>query len=68
MTTSLVKFTPKGFHFSVRVPNEWDYFTNNGKRVNLFLSKVPNNNNHGFTGFYLIVWIFCITFAWRETK
>jgi len=54
--------------FAVYVPDDWDYWTINGKRVNFNIKKINNPEHPDFVGFNIIIWVFNFYYVWRKWK
>jgi hypothetical protein len=54
------------FDFGVRVPDDWDYWTIDGKRVNFKIKRISKPEYPDYTGVSIILWIFSIYFIWRK--
>ena len=48
------------------VPTNLDYWTRDGKRVNLRVARLFRSRVSDWTGFSVIVWIFNLYIAWRK--
>lgn len=48
------------------VPTDLDYWTRDGKRVNLRLARINNPRVPDWTGFSVLIWIFNLYIAWRK--
>ena len=53
---------------SVYVPDKWDYWEIDGKRVNFNIKKINNPKHLDFTGFSIILWVFNLYYVWRKLK
>jgi len=51
---------------AVYVPDKWDYWTINGKRVNFNIKKINNPEYQNFTGYSIILWIFNLYYVWEK--
>jgi|LakMenE01Jun11ns_1017448.scaffolds.fasta_scaffold9923736_2 hypothetical protein len=56
---------PDHLSLMVNVPDNWDYWTINGVRVNLHARRISHK---GWDGFCVIVWIFSLYAAWPRSK
>ena len=50
---------------AIYVPDKWDYWETNGKRVNFKIRKINNPDHPNFTGFGIILWVFNLYYAWK---
>jgi len=68
MSQPLIFLNTKSFShtLAVYVPDNWDYWTMNGKRVNFGIKKVNNPEYPNFTGISIIFWIFNLYCVWRK--
>lgn len=51
---------------AVYVPDDWDYWTMNGKRVNFGIKKVYSPEHPDFTGISIVLWVFNLYYVWRK--
>ncbi len=54
------------FYIAYRTTENWDYWTDNGKRVNFRISRTDYPALPDFTGVYVIIWVLCIGIFWRK--
>jgi hypothetical protein len=52
---------------AIHVPDKWDYWEGNGKRVNFNIQKINNPKDKNFTGFQIILWVFNLYYIWKTT-
>jgi hypothetical protein len=67
MSQQLFFLNTKSFShsLSLHVPDKWDYWTMNGKRVNFNIKKINNPEYQNFTGFSIILWVFNLYYVWK---
>lgn len=53
---------------ALNVPDKWDYWEIDGKRVNFHIKKINNPEHPDFTGFCIILWVFNLYYVWRKQK
>jgi len=68
MSKKLLNINTHRCVMAIHAPDDWTYWTINGKRVNLRLAKINNSNYPEFTGFILIIGVFSVYFIWRKFK
>jgi hypothetical protein len=51
---------------SVYVPDMWDYWEIDGKRVNFNIKKINNPEYPNFVGYSIILWVFNLYYVWRK--
>ena len=51
---------------SVYVPDKWDYWEIDGKRVNFNIKKINNPEYPNFVGYSIILWVFNLYYVWRK--
>lgn len=56
------------YHLALHVPDKWDYWTSDGKRVNFRIRKLNNPEYPDYTGFTIILWVFNLYCVWRKLK
>ena len=68
MSQPLIFLNTKSFShtLAVYVPDNWDYWTMNGKRVNFGINKINNPEYPNFTGISIVFWIFKLYCVWRK--
>ena len=50
---------------AIYVPDKWDYWQMDGKRVNFNIRKINNPDYPKFAGFRIILWVFNLYYAWK---
>jgi hypothetical protein len=70
MSQQLLFLNTKSFShtLALNVPDKWDYWEIDGKRVNFHIRKINNPKHPDFTGFCVILWVFNLYFVWRKQK
>ena len=69
MSKNLFQHIPDSCNYaiSLEVPSEWDYWTENGERVNFLFKKIQRKIKPGkYVGYTLIIWIFNFKIVWRK--
>lgn len=70
MSQQLFFLNTKSFShcFSVHVPDKWDYWEVDGKRVNFKISRINNPKYPEYSGFSIILlWVFCL-YVWENDR
>ena len=50
---------------AIYVPDKWDYWEMDGKRVNFNIKKLNDPKDKNFTGFRIVLWVFNLYYAWK---
>ena len=68
MSQQLLFLNTKSFShtLAVYVPDKWDYWTIDEKRVNFNIKKINNPKHPDFTGFSIILWVFNFYYVWKK--
>ena len=66
MPRRLIEHFGESNAFVLSVPDNLDYWTRDGKRVNFRAKRMSNSTAPEWTGFNFIVWIFNLYIAWKK--